>query len=111
MSSWKERSLAQARCRTRYGAQENPGADAPDAAGEAGAAYQDGGEDGQQQIRIDGTQIDENTWTHTAIMPMNSEIEASAAASSTTARNMTASPGWNEERTLFLFCSRKSRAI
>ena len=41
----------------------------------------------------------ENTCTHTASIPRNSEIDASAAASSTTARNMTTSPDKNERRT------------
>ena len=39
-----------------------------------------------------------NTCTHTASIPMNSEIDASAAASSTKARNMTDLP-WNERGT------------
>jgi hypothetical protein len=46
------------------------------------------------------------SWAQTAIMPTNSVMDVSAAASSTKIRNMDRLPlFWNIERTLFLFCS------
>src|SRR5437868_10936420 len=47
----------------------------------------------------------------TAIIPTNSEIDASAAASSTNIFNMPSLLGWNIRRTLFLFCSRSQGMI
>src|SRR5256885_15649746 len=70
--------------------------------------------DGQRPI-VSGHPLFPQSWgiscAQTAIIPTNSEIDASAAASSTNIFNMPSLLGWNIRRTLFLFCSRSQGGI
>src|SRR5437764_7988387 len=69
---------------------------------------------GQRPI-VSGHPLFPQSWgiscAQTAIIPTNSEIDASAAASSTNIFNIPSLLGWNIRRTLFLFCSLSQEAV
>src|SRR5712672_3369182 len=76
---FRSRPRCGGRVHTRAGRRPDPGADMTQATR------------GTQRLRH-ATYNTANTWTQTASIPRNSETDANAAASSTTARNMTTSP-------------------